>query len=232
MSRLTLSNNNNNQQRINSDRNNNQMLLDKNSLSWLSTDMHKYSAEYYTIGFEGRLDNLKKESIYYSKKKCDIYIHPKPFAKGSIRFAHCALLLSNSGKTCYKQVVKRNISPKPNDNDLMAQISMIENQIIAAFLANQFFNLVSSESKNLKFIDVNLIHVPHHGIIYTIEDYVEGQFFKWTNNYGYVNQVTLEQQFKYFNMAIFNYTSKKKGYLFKYFKYKYFLSNFFKRTCL
>ena len=192
MSRLTLSNHNNNQQRNNLDRNNNQMLFDKTALSWLSTDMQKYSAEYYTIGFEGRLDSLRTESLYYSTKKSDIYIHPRPFSKGSQRFAHCALLLSNSGKTCYKQVVKRNITPKPNDNDLMAQISMIENQIIAAFLANQFFNTISAETKNLKFIDVNLIRVPHLGIIYTIEDYIEGQFYKWTNNYGYVNQVTLE----------------------------------------
>jgi hypothetical protein len=88
-----------------------------------------------------------------------------------------------------KSVIKHSIMPGKEFNTLAYHRQLIENQTIAAYLASQFFKLLSV--KSLKFIDVSLILLASEGfsVFLSIEDFITGTFLKWTNNYGFVNQV-------------------------------------------
>jgi len=64
---------------------------------------------------------------------------------------------------------------------------MIENQVIASFLADKFFDITKPE-KSIRFIDVNIIHVPETDQYYSIEEYIDGDFNKWISNNGIINE--------------------------------------------
>ena len=78
---------------------------------------------------------------------------------------------------------------------------MIENQVVASFLAQHFFKALETE-KSLKFLDVGLIHIVDEGLYFSIEDFIEGSFQKWINNAGAINEdiysCTLGKLFNYF----------------------------------
>ena len=63
----------------------------------------------------------------------------------------------------------------------------IENQVVSAYLAKTFFDLIKTE-KTVKFIDVSLLHLVDEGKYYSIENFIAGSFVKWTNNAGYVDE--------------------------------------------
>jgi hypothetical protein len=64
---------------------------------------------------------------------------------------------------------------------------MIETQLLAIYLADLFSN-ESKSTKSLSFIDVNIIMLSESGKYYSIEEYLEGEFIKFNNNGGLVNE--------------------------------------------
>jgi len=101
-----------------------------------------------------------------------------------MRFAYASYLSDGSLR---KSVVKESIFNDFDSNSMKSHKDQIENQVISAYLAKKFFDLVKAE-KSVKFINVNLIHLVDEGKYYSIEDFIPGSFVKWTNNAGYVDE--------------------------------------------
>ena len=50
------------------------------------------------------------------------------------------------------------------------------------------FNTVSKGTKSLRFINVDLVMMKDTGKYFAIEEFLDGEFFKWNNNGGLVNE--------------------------------------------
>jgi len=163
--------------------------LDPRPVDWSQSAMKKYKAKYYSARYVGDINQLKEpQSIVFDEKDVEIWMAPKPFAKGSMRYAYAGYL--NDG-TLKKSVMKESIFRDLEHNTMKSHKEQIENQVIAAYLAKSFFSLLKRASqieKSVKFVDVSLIHLFDEGKYYSIEDFISGGFVKWTNNAGYVDE--------------------------------------------
>jgi hypothetical protein len=159
--------------------------VDPSPVNWSQTAMKKYKAKYYSARFVGDLDELKnRELIVFNEKSVEIWMAPRPFAKGGMRFAYASCLNDGSLR---KSVMKESIFKDAESNTMKSHKEQIENQVISAYLAKCFFDLIRTE-KSVKFIDVNLVHLVDEGKYYSIENFISGSFVKWTNNAGYVDE--------------------------------------------
>lgn len=155
--------------------------VEPGSLSWSLSSMKKHKADYYTAKYNGDISEIKTKSIEFEKKSIEIYVAERPFAKGALRFAFAAVL---NGKN---YVVKQSMFREPDFNTMKYHKEMIENQVISSFLAKQFFEILKAE-KFVKFIDVHLVHLVSEGLYFSIEEFIEGDFVKWMNNCGIINE--------------------------------------------
>jgi len=156
--------------------------VDPASLDWSKAKMKKYKADYYSAKYTGTLDEIKSKSIEFEKKPVEIYIQEKPFAKGSIRFAYAGLLNGH-----VKSVLKQSAFTDAESNSMKCIKEQIENQVISAYLAEKFFSEVKTE-KSIRFIDVSMIHIVEEGLYFCIEPFIPGEFKKWMNNAGVINE--------------------------------------------
>ena len=163
--------------------------VDPRPVDWSQSVMKKYKAKYYSARYEGDIDQLKDpNSIVFDEKNVEIWMAPKPFAKGSMRYAFAGYL---DDGTLKKSVMKESIFKDIDHNTMKSHKDQIENQLIASYLAKNFFNLLKRASqieKSVKFVDVNLIHLIDEGKYYSIEDFISGGFVKWSNNAGFVDE--------------------------------------------
>ena len=160
--------------------------VDPSPINWSQFAMKKCKAKYYSASFDGELTEIKEKSIVFEEKNVEIWISPKPFAKGAMRFAYAGYL--NNG-TLKKTVMKESIFKDGEYNTMAFHKDLLENQVIAAFLAKSFFKLLTKlTEKSVRFIDVNLIHMVDEGKYFSLEDFVMGDFVKWTNNAGFVDE--------------------------------------------
>ena len=159
--------------------------VDPSPINWSQSCMKKYKAKYYSAKYVGDLSKLKEmTSIVFEEKNVEIWMAPKPFAKGGMRFAYAGYL---SDGTLRKSVLKEPIFKEIESNTMKSHKEQIENQVIAAYLAKNFFDLLKTE-KSVKFVDVNLVHLFDEGKYFSIEDFISGSFVKWTNNAGFVDE--------------------------------------------
>ncbi len=159
------------------------IIVDPTCLGFLSDRMKKYKADYYVAKYTGEIEELKDKSFEFEKKSVEIYLAEKPFAKGSLRFAYSGLL---DGKI--KSVLKQSLFKDPEYNTLKNHKDLIENQVVAAFLARVFNSNILKTEKPVRFIDVNLIHIVEEGLFFSIEEFISGTFVKWMNNAGIINE--------------------------------------------
>lgn len=158
-------------------------------IDWRIENFKKYNADYSVASFESEIDNIKNNQVKYENNKVEIWVAPKPFAKGGLRYAYAALL--NMGTSTrpklVKSVIKETLFASSEYNTSKYYKDLIEIQVIAQYLANKF-NEISKSEKTLKFLDVNFIQLEENGVNYSIEDYVDGTFKKWINNAGVINE--------------------------------------------
>ena len=159
--------------------------VDPSPVNWSQSAMKKYKAKHFTAWYAGDLEELKdRDMIVFDEKNVEIWLAPRPFAKGGMRFAYASYLNDGSLR---KSVMKESIFNDFDSNTMKSHKEQIENQVISAYLATKFFDLVKTE-KSVKFINVNLVHLVDEGKYYSIEDFIPGSFVKWTNNAGYVDE--------------------------------------------
>ena len=160
--------------------------VDPRPVDWSQTAMKKYKAKYLMARFDGEIADLKTKSIVFDEKSVEVWIAPKPFAKGAMRFAYAGYL---SDGTMRKSVLKESTIRDVEYNTMLSHKELIENQVIASFLAKKFFDLLKTRAeKSVRFVDVNLIHLVDEGKYFSIEDFIEGSFVKWNNNAGFVDE--------------------------------------------
>ncbi len=162
------------------------------SIDWTPSDSNqfdKFNALQHLAKYNGQVNELKTKPIDYTEKPIEILIAKQPFDKGSLRYAFAALLnVGTSEKPNYvKSVVKQTIYKAKEFNDIKYYKDIIENQVIASYLAKKFFDITKPE-KSIRFIDVSLVYVSETDSYYTLEEYIDGDFVKWISNDGTINQ--------------------------------------------
>lgn len=161
------------------------VFLDTSPINWSLSLMKKYKAIYYTAKFDGTLNEISKKPVDFTSKECEVWIAPKPFSKGAMRFAYAANLFSN------KYVLKESMFKDFEYNSEKYHKDLIENQVIASFLAKLFFDTLNSKGfaeKRVSFIDVGLVYLNSDGKYYSAEEYIEGEFKKWISNAGILDE--------------------------------------------
>lgn len=117
------------------------------------------------------------------------------FAEGRFRRAYMGTWVSPSwkkGERCVVKELKDSFTWKPSDWNTTRLI-----QEEAQTMANGF-NKFSSTNYPIKFTDIDVMTVvsdggdteatPQLGESVIVEEYIEGSFKKWCNNYGYISQ--------------------------------------------
>ena len=164
--------------------------VDERALHWRQAEMKKSIAEYQRVEYYGRIQDLPNNPVKISKEKVEIWMNSKPFARGATRYAYAALLKTQDNKLI-RSVIKQPINKDTGSETekLIKALNLVENQTISCFLAKEFSKLFKTvdNSVSLEFISAHMIKI--QGNYYSIEDFVSGDFKKWTNNYGFVNQV-------------------------------------------
>ncbi|CAF1079891.1 unnamed protein product, partial [Brachionus calyciflorus] len=156
--------------------------VDKSYLTWNKDKMKSLDAILYKAVFTGGVEDIRHQSIEFVKENVRILIAEKPFAKGAIRYAYTGLLNDSE-----RIVIKQSASLDPEHNTMKFYKEMIEIQVVSKILAQKFFELVKL-AKKVSFLDVSLIQIVETGEYFTIEDFIPGEFVKWMNNCGFLNE--------------------------------------------
>ncbi|CAF1127995.1 unnamed protein product [Brachionus calyciflorus] len=156
--------------------------VDKSYLTWNKDKMKSLNAVLYTAVFTGGVEDIRHQSIEFVKENVRLLIAEKPFAKGAIRFAYTGFLNGSE-----RSVLKQSASLDPEHNTMEFYKEMIETQVISKVLTDKFFEIIELKKK-VNFLEVNLIKIDETGEYFTIEKYVPGEFVKWMNNCGVLNE--------------------------------------------
>ena len=157
-------------------------------ITWSESSFKSFEGTHYIAVKPKTIDDVKNK-IDFTSSKIKVMIANQPFDRGSIRYAFAAWLIDPSSGVKRKYVAKESLFDDPNYNTYEFYQDIVENQVIASYLANKFFKISKSE-KSVRFLDVTLMHVKETGKYYSLEEFIESGFIKWTNNAGYVNEET------------------------------------------
>jgi hypothetical protein len=137
--------------------------------------------KYIDKNSDKKLENFMK----IKRETTQVFLCDEPFAKGNLRFAYSALV-KRSNKL--EKFVAKNSLYKDEKKDSYQNLKqIIILQIIAKYLAETFIK--DSKSKmSVKFLNIYIMQLTDTGDYYTIEEYLDGNFAKWSNNLGYVNE--------------------------------------------
>ena len=154
----------------------------------------KFNVEYFTVSYLNSFSDIKtKNALSFDPYVVsrEIWIPDQPFAKGVLRFAYPAIINVCDGlkeePVLLNCVIKESISLDPRCNTKRYHEESLEIQVVSNYLARKFEQINVGDKIRLRFLDVDLVKVKETGIYYTIEEFVEGVFKKWSNNEGYVN---------------------------------------------
>ena len=121
--------------------------------------------------------------------------NPTPFAEGRFRIAYKGTWISpiwDAGKECVVKECKDNYTWKPSDWD-----TTVKNTQKAKELAGQF-NRAIGTTRPISFTNVHVLRVlrkapigPELNEYVTCEDYIQGNYTKWCNNYGYLSPAAI-----------------------------------------
>ena len=165
--------------------------MKRNSKDWSMEKMRKFKADHCQPVFDGCIDEIKSRPVEFDESDIEIWMLMDPFDKGAMRYAYAAILnLGTKDEPIYlHSVLKETIFVANKYNSYEFYKDLVEIQTIAAFLASKF-SAFSPFAKKLKFIECSLLKL--NGKWYSIEEYIEGDFTKWTNNSGSINYDSYE----------------------------------------
>jgi len=179
------------------------IFVDTNQIEWSKDKMQEHNAVLYTASFNGRIEDIPNQRIEFTESKCNIWIAPKPFDSGSQRFAYAAL------KDEQKYVVKTCVFQGDQYNTKDFYSNLIENQVLSAFLMEKYFATFKQFEKHASFIQVDIIKL-EDGSFWSIEEYFDAKFIKWSNNIGIVDENNYSLTLDTFSHWTYDIT---KGYL-------------------
>ena len=176
-------------------------IINKSNLIFEPSELKKHDAEIIGLEFVGNLETFKSLIKQYTNKvtpvmKLDNFIKMRrenskvllceqPFSKGNLRFAYTALVKRETG---FEKVVAKNSLYKDDQKDTYQYNKQaIILQVVAKYLADEF-NERSRSLMSVKFLNVQIMQLLDTGEYFSIEEYLEGKFEKWSNNIGYLNE--------------------------------------------
>ena len=174
--------------------------IDKTKLDFSETNLKSHEAEILEFEFVGTLNTFEELMKQFKEKrtdkKLDNYIKVKrnntqvricsvPFAKGNLRFAYAALV--KKGSIFEKFVAKNSLHNDEKKDSYAYNKQSVILQIIAKFLAEKFIE-ESRSQMTVKFLTVYVMQLLDTGDYFMLEEYLDGNFAKWSNNLGYVNE--------------------------------------------
>jgi hypothetical protein len=182
-------------------------LIDQNAFSL--SNLRKFNATYITGAFHGNLNNSNDFQISYRYNDTDVWIADNPFTEGSLRYAYAGLINIGTEKNevHLKCVFKESKSTSPKFRSLQFHQDMIEIQKLARYLAHEF-NKISGTFEKIRVIDVDLVLINDKEYFYTVEEFVEGDFKKWTNNAGRINKSIYTSLLHAFSHWTYQFTNK------------------------
>ena len=125
-----------------------------------------------------------------SKENVVAYFEPEPFAQGRFRYAYKARWTEYSSKPAGTTCVVKKFK-----DTYTYESSAWDNTIL---MYSRSKEMASRFGHKLEYTSCERVHVvgdykcdgprtPHPNEYMVLEDYLEGEFFKWCNNYGYVS---------------------------------------------
>jgi hypothetical protein len=175
-------------------------IINKENRNFEISSLKEHEAEILEFEFDGDLNTIKDLMKKYIDKNSDkklenfmkikrettqVFLCDEPFAKGNLRFAYSALV-KRSNKL-EKFVAKNSLYKDEKKDSYQNFKQMIILQIIAKYLAETFIK-DSKSQMSVKFLNIYIMQLTDTGEYYTIEEYLDGNFAKWSNNLGYVNE--------------------------------------------
>ncbi len=94
--------------------------IDPEPIDWSGENFKKVNAIKHTAEYNGTVSELRSKPIEFKESNIEIKIAPKPFDKGSIRYAYAALINNGTSEApdYAKAVVKQSIYKGPEYNSL------------------------------------------------------------------------------------------------------------------
>jgi hypothetical protein len=166
-------------------------------LDFDDTNLRQQNSKIYEFTFTGTLNDIikiKKDFINFKRgkkiedfikitcRKTKIKICDSPFSRGNLRFAFVCKVNDSQ-----KFVAKNSLF---KDEDSYESIKQnIVTQIVSKYFAELYLTIIggSRESMSIKFLDIYLLESLDTGEFYSIEEFIEVNFIKWTNNTGNIN---------------------------------------------
>ena len=155
---------------------------------------------------EGKVDlNALKQPLVVNKKDRQLKIAPHPFAEGGARIAYygcdvtpfpgrsdastgaSAGVRETESNLCVLKEFKR-VGQRSNCKE--SYIEQIEIQAVGMHLALQFNKVKPDKTKEIKFLKESVVSFREREkpVYFTKESRIEGEYAKFNNNWGYVNE--------------------------------------------
>ena len=131
-------------------------------------------------------------SNYHKKELHDVEFEAHPFAEGRFKVAFKGTFLAPPSKAGMACVVKRNKNSDKWDPTNSGKATVIHEKAEAAaksyseVLTNNHYNC-SIRYTNLTGVPVPKVGNPHLSEHMLVEEYLPGEFTKWTNNFGFIS---------------------------------------------
>ncbi len=161
-------------------------------------NMRKLEGTYITAEFDGKIEDIvTKENIEWKElRDFELWISIKPFEKGRARLAYAGYLKKPYSSEKIKVVIKESIYEGDAYNSFKFYSDYMENQVISKVLFKEFLSNFKEEIENnqVKFIDINLfrINISNKDFYFTVEDYIDKPFRRWSSNDGFMKSALLD----------------------------------------
>jgi len=130
-------------------------------------------------------DDIKTNNIPLKTSKTFIKSALNPFSKGANRLAYYMQDTRASNKDI--MVKKIYLQKRNNKEDFLRYLEEMEVQLVAKFLAEKFNEVTNFPTQVIKFLDVSAYQISSSSDTFTGEEFIKGQYIKYTNNCDYVN---------------------------------------------
>ena len=157
-------------------------------LDWDLAKFKRYQIKLNKPIYDFSLEDIKTVKIRYMSIDAELYMPSQPFAEGALRYAHAAYLVDPTvGRSKLKYVIKESKFGDSKYNTREYVEESIECQVMSVFLAEEF-EKESQSSKSLRFVGISYAKVNETGEYFSLEEYMEGSFFKMSNNAGFLDE--------------------------------------------
>jgi hypothetical protein len=139
-----------------------------------------------------------------------------PVDSGELRYAYKVMIRKNCDSELVHRICKESKFVNNEFNSCKAMINQAQIQLVAKFLAIEFNTLVKTKqirAKEIEYLPVNVLHFCDRiaNKFMCIEDFIEGYFFKFSNNVNFVDRELLVEHslLQAFSHFTYQYSGKR-----------------------